>query len=270
MDKKKMHTDSLHENQKFGADLDFSAVEAYNLLKTNVSFSMNIEKGKAAVIGITSPSPQEGKSYTSINYSYSLAADGYKVLLIDSDMRRPSIGHSLKHKSKPGLSELLVTKVENPDDVIVKGLLHDNLSILFSGSIPPNASKLVRSLEMEKLLEEFRKQYDYIIVDLPPVNSVSDAIGISKYLDGIIVVIKHSYTRKRDLLEALRQLKFVEANILGVVYNSYSREGSYYYKKHHYYKYYRKNYYYNSDYYREEETEETNSEDSNINENKQY
>ena len=247
----------LHENQKLGSELDFASSEAYNLLKTNVSFSLEKKENSGHIIGITSPSPQEGKSYTVINFAYSLASDGHKVLIIDGDMRRPSIGKSLKHSEKPGLSNMLTGQAGV--EAVVPNMLHENLSVLFSGDVPPNPSKLIRSEEMTNILTMFQQEYDYVIVDLPPVNSVSDAIGISEKVDGMIVVAKHAFTRKKDLAEAIRQLKFVNANILGVIYNGYTT-GSSYYKSRKYYKYYKKsNYYYTSTQGYQNENEEKNN-----------
>ena len=248
--------EELHKNQKLGADLDFATSEAYNLLKTNISFSLSKKEEGGQLIGISSASPQEGKSYTSINLCYSLACDGNKVLLLDGDLRRPSIGKSLKHSEKPGLSNMLAGQVGV--EAIATGILHDNMSVLFSGDVPPNPSKLIRSDEMKNLLHMLSLEYDYIIIDLPPVNSVADAIGISKMIDGMILVVKHAFTRKKDLSEAVRQLRFVDANILGIIYNGYTT-GSSYYKSKKYYKYYRKsNYYYtSSEGYQNEDAEET-------------
>ena len=237
--------------RKIGKDLDFGGIEAYNLLKTNLSFLLPKTNGRGKVVGITSSEPQEGKSFTSINLSYSLASDGYKVLLIDCDMRKPSIHRSLELQQAPGLSNLLVKDIEEP---IQKGL-HDNMSVLLSGDIPPNPSNLVRSSAMEKLLEKYSKEYDYVIVDLPPVNSVSDPIAISSYLDGMVLVIKHAYTRRKVLNEAIRQLKFAKANILGFVYNGWTSGSKYYFRKKNYYQY---SSYYSSSYEKNNNSSENN------------
>ena len=220
--------------KKIGKDLDFGGIEAYNLLKTNLSFLLPKTDNKGKIVGITSSEPQEGKSFTSINLSYSLASDGYKVLLIDCDMRKPSVHRTLELSQTPGLSNLLVSNIEDPTR---KGILHDNMSVILSGDIPPNPSNLIRSEAMCNLLEESRKVYDYIIVDLPPVNSVSDPIAISNFLDGMIIVIKHAYTRRKSLNEAIRQLKFAKANLLGFVYNGWSSSSKYYFRKKNYYQY---------------------------------
>ena len=223
--------------KKFAGDLDFASAEAYNLLRTNISFSLAGKTG-ARLIGVSSPCPQEGKSFTSINLSYSLAKDGQKVLLIDADMRRPSVSTVLEYSRTPGLSNLLAGG--DPAEIIHTGVLHDNLDVLFSGDIPPNPSELLGSEVMGTVMNAFSEKYDYVIVDLPPVTAVADPLIMSKRLDGILVVIRHNQTKKKNAREAVRQLRFSGVRILGFVYNGYHQGSSRYYKKS---KYYRKSYY---------------------------
>ena len=108
---------------------------------------------------------------------------------------------------------------ENQENCIMEKVLHENLSVLTSGHIPPNPSELISSNRMGALLESCSKVYDYIIVDLPPVLSVSDPIAVSKYLDGMVVVVRHGKTKRRDLLETIRQLDYAKVKVLGFVYN---------------------------------------------------
>ena len=213
----KKKNEKAQENRKsvVGPSLDFASREAYNLLRTNISFAFpDVERGK--IVGVCSSCPQEGKSTTSINLSYSLAEAGYKVLLIDGDMRRPSVAETLSLPLEPGLSELLSGNQEND---IIEGVMHENLSVLVSGHIPPNPSELISSHKMDNLLNTFRESYDYVILDLPPVLSVSDPIAVSKYIDGMIVVVRHGKSKRRDLLETMRQLDYAKVKILGFVYN---------------------------------------------------
>lgn len=222
---------------KFGEDLDFASKEAYNLFRTNLAFSFPNYGDRCRIVGITSPCPQEGKSYTSINLCYSLAKDGMKVLLVDADMRKPSIAQKLDMKLAPGLSNRLIQ--DDLEGVIHEGVLHPNMSVMTAGSIPPTPSELIGSEAMEHLLKELSKDYQYIVVDLPPVLMVADPLIVSKYLDGVVLVLRHRQTRHSDIKESVRQLKFVQAKIFGFVYNEYASDrGSYYYRKNNYGYYY--------------------------------
>ncbi len=219
-----------------GSGLDFASREAYNLLRTNITFAFP-DESSGKLIGITSACPQEGKSTTSINLAYALADAGYRVLMMDCDMRRPSVSEALKIEAEPGLSDTLSGKSE---PLIYTGILHENLSVLTSGHIPPNPSELLGSNRMKELLEGYREEYDYIIVDLPPVLSVSDAVVASKYLNGMLIVVRHRATKRREVREVVRQLEFVDAKILGFVYNRVGTRGSKQYRnmKKKYYKSY--------------------------------
>ena len=198
-----------------GSELSYASREAYNLLRTNISFAFPDQDG-GKVVGVCSSRPQEGKSTTAINLAYSLAEAGYKVLLIDGDMRRPSVYETVGVEMEPGLSEVLSGK----DEVrIHKEVLHPNMSVLTSGHIPPNPSELIGSQKMKALLEQFKEEYNYVIIDLPPVLAVSDPVAISKYLGGIILVVRHLKTRRRDIVESIRQLEYAGVKVLGFVYN---------------------------------------------------
>lgn len=215
------------QENKFGADLNFAAKEAYNLLRTNLMYTLPVsDLGRA--IGITSSIPSEGKSFTAINLAFSIAEAGQKVILVDTDMRRPSIAKNLGRASSPGLSNLLVKKDSN---VIHKKVLHENLDMIFSGDIPPNPAELAGSEQMTSIVELLRQHYDYIILDLPPVQAVSDPLIISKIIDGVIMVVRHQTSRKREIMDSVRQLKLVNAHILGFIYNGYGSSGGYYYRK---------------------------------------
>ncbi len=230
LNRKKVET--KEKNRKFGKNLDFASIEAYNLLRTNLYFSLaDVVGGK--VVGVTSPCPQEGKSTTSLNLAYALATAGHKVVLIDADMRRPSIASVLEMPMSPGLSNLLV---DENTDAIRSEVVHENLSVLLSGDIPPNPSELVVSDKMKALIEKLRGAYDYVIVDLPPVNLVSDPIMMSRHLDGMIVIVRHGHTRRRDVTDAVRSLKLVNAKILGFVYNG-AKTAKKRYRKSSYYRY---------------------------------
>ena len=208
------------QRTKVGKELDFASREAYNLLRTNISFAFPDQKG-GKVIGITSTSPQDGKSKTSINLAYSLAESGKRVLLIDGDMRRPSVCTTLELPMEPGLSEVLSGGIE--ETPVHKSVLQENMDVLLSGRIPPNPSELIGSHGMEALLEKCKEIYDYVILDMPPVMSVSDPVVASRYISGMIIVVRHEKTGKRELAETIRQLEYVNVKMLGFVYNRFGQ-----------------------------------------------
>lgn len=215
---------------KLGPDLNFAAKEAYNLLRTNVVFSFPDSDG-GKIIGVSSATPSDGKTYTIINLAYSFAEAGYNVLLIDADMRKPTVAQKLNQQLSPGLSNLLVNNEKN---VIHKGILHENLNIITAGDIPPNPSELLGSEKMGTVLKLFAEHFDYVFIDLPPVTVVADPLVASKYLDGIVVVVAHKRTKQRDIADTIRQLKMTAVRILGFVYNDYSEGGTTYTRYNHY------------------------------------
>ena len=241
------HKRTLHKN------LEFTATEQYKLLRTNLDFTVP-EGTKCPVIGVTSSMRGEGKSTTAVNLSYVLAEKGSKVLLVDGDLRIPSVAKKMGIASTPGLTDLLMD--HETDMESFKSELLDTWYILPAGDIPPNPSELLGSTRMESLLVELRKIFDYIIIDLPPVNIVSDALSISSLITGMILVIREEYTEKKELERCFRQLKLSNANVLGCVMNeAKSGSGSYgKYKRYRYYKYYR--YYYKNEYKEHKEHKE--------------
>lgn len=225
---------TLHKN------LEFTAIEQYKLLRTNLGFTLP-EGLKCPIIGVTSSIRGEGKSTTAINLSYVLAESGKKVLLVDADLRIPSVAKKMEMNSSPGLTDFLMD-YENQQLSVFKSKLLDNWYILPSGNLPPNPSELLGSHRMEQIFSILSEKFDYIIVDLPPLNIVSDALAISSLITGMIVVIREEYTAKKDIEICFRQLKLSNVNVLGCVLNSTKNEkGSYgRYKK--YYKYYKQPY----------------------------
>ncbi len=246
--KKKMMKSSsfiFNENEKtLHKNLEFIASEQYRLLRANIQFT--IPEGEACpIIGVTSSVRGEGKSTTAVNLSYVFAEKGHKVLLIDGDLRIPSVAKKMKIESKPGLTDLLLGLGASINSW--KSTIHPNWYILPSGEIPPNPSELLGSRRMENVLGTLKEHFDYIIIDLPPINIVSDAMSIADLITGMIVVIREDYTSKRDLERCFRQIELSNVKVLGCVMNesdssgsSYSKYGKYKkYKKYKYYKYYK-------------------------------
>lgn len=201
--------------------LSFAAKEAFKRLRTNLVMSFPEEEGKSRVVGITSAQPSEGKSTVSLNLAYSLAELGKKVLLVDADMRRPSIHLKTGINQTPGLSDLM-GKV-NDISAAMKTYISKNGAVRFDvipgGTIPQNPSELLNSKRMEKLLEALSAAYDYLIIDLPPVGAVIDAVSVSKCVDGMIVVLHENNCPKSVLTDCVEQLRYAKVNIFGFVVN---------------------------------------------------
>ena len=214
--KTKVDPEAWNIRTMFGPNLNFAAMEAYKLLRTNIMFSLP-EEGECHIIGVTSSVQSEGKSSTACNISYALAEAGCKVLLLECDLRRPTIAAKLGLAKAPGISNLLVSKGEYYE-VIQQCSLAPNMDIITSGDIPPNPSELLSSNRMARLLEQLKRDYQYIIFDLPPVTAVADALAVAKFLDGVVMVVRESVTDQQILAEAMRQLELVNLRILGFVY----------------------------------------------------
>lgn len=215
----------------------FQVREAYKILRTNVIFSLPKEGCKR--ICVTSSNASEGKSLNSLNLAITFAETGAKVLLIDCDLRRPNVSRLLNRKSYPGLSNALVglTKLED----VIQDSGFKNLDVILSGNIPPNPAELLGSENMKAFIDELSEKYDYIFFDTAPVNVVTDTNILSKWMTGVIVVVLYNSTDKDTLEEAVKQLEFVDAKILGFILNgvAYGSGGSYKYSRKKKYSYYR-------------------------------
>lgn len=228
-----------------GGNISFVAAEAYKLLRTKLQFSFADEK-TCHVIGISSALTGEGKSLTAINLAYSTSQLGKRVLIIDCDLRRPSLAEKLPILKIPGLSDYLSGQIP-AEKLIQRCAFRDSdypFHAIAPGHMPPNPMELLTSPRMEKLLEKLRESYDYIILDLPPVGEVSDALAAAKFTDGMLLVVRQNYCDRVALNAAARQFAFVDARILGIVFNCTLEEakgyGNKYYKR--YYKSYNRAY----------------------------
>ena len=206
-------------------NLSFAAREAFKRLRTNLAIGFPEEEETCRLIGVTSPQPSDGKSTIAVNLAYSLAELGKKVLLIDADMRRSSIHERLRLDKEPGLSELL----RNSNDIHATLKKYEgaetSFDILTSGSVPGNPSELLNSKRMGTLLNTLAKAYSYIIVDLPPIGTVIDAVSLAGRLDGMLIVVRENTCPRSLLDECMRQLEYADVRILGFVVNG-AMEGS--------------------------------------------
>ena len=232
--------------QLVGGGISFAAAEAYKLLRTKLQFSF-ADENNCRVIGVSSALTGEGKSLSATNLAYTTAQLGKRVLLIDCDMRRPSLADKMPIRRAPGLSDYLTGQIQADQLLQPCGLKGDEnaFHVISSGRMPPNPMELLSSVRMERLVQRLREMYDYVIFDLPPVGEVGDALAAAKLTDGILVVARQNYCDTVALSAAVRQFEFVEAKILGVVFNctveAGGRYGHKYYKR--YYKRYYKSYY---------------------------
>ena len=204
---------NMHKNLKF------TASEQYRLLRTNIKFTLS-EDIKCPVIGISSSLRGEGKSTTAVNLAYALAKDGSKTLLIDCDLRIPTVGKKVGVNSTKGLTNLLLGEAFDVEEW--QSPHQSNWYVLTSGETPPNPSELLGSERMEKLLNRLREEFDYIVLDLPPVNLVSDAMSVSKFINGMILVVREGYSDKKSLDLCVRQIKLAGIRVLGCVINDSS------------------------------------------------
>ena len=201
---------------------NFFVREAYKAMRTNVNFSIADEKNSHVLL-VTSSLQSEGKSTTSINLARSYAENNdNKVLLIDCDLRKPKLARLLELSAPAGLSNVLVTPELLDQAVIPTGV--DNLDILLSGDIPPNPSELLGSLRMQQLIEDMREKYNYIIIDTPPINMVTDAMVLAPCTDGVLVVVRSGVSERGPVAHAVAQLEYAQAKILGFVLNGINME----------------------------------------------
>ena len=237
MAKNKTNNTADSSSSFLGPKLNFEGRESYNLLRTNLMFSTKRNDRSARVIGVTSSLHGEGKSLTSINLAYSLAESGQKVVLVECDLRLPTLRKKLSLPKTTGLSNLLAG-INSENATLHKDVLIKKMDVVQAGDIPPNPSELLGSKPFSLLIDNLAESYDVVLLDLPPVGEVSDALVASKVTDGIIVVVRQDYTQTSDLDYALRQIELIGAKIIGFVYNgAASKTRKYKYGKYKYGKY---------------------------------
>lgn len=218
----------------------FAVKEAYNAIRTNLLFTQQGEK--CPIFVVTSPTANNGKTINSINLAISFAQMGKRTLLIDSDMRNPTIHRMFSIPVKNGLSEILAGLTDN---IAVSRTEVENLSVLTAGKIPPNPAELLSSSRMDKLLDFVREHYDCVFIDTPPINLVTDATVFAQKVTGYVLIIKTDTTNIHDVKSTVTNLQQIDGNILGFILNDVNSEKKKYYS---YYRRYNYNYNYNYDY----------------------
>lgn len=188
-------------------------VESFRSLRTNLSY-LNVED-EAKTFVITSAGPNEGKTTTAMNLAVVMADSGARVVLVDADLRKPSVAKVLGIEGGVGLSDLLAGKVALQD--VLQQFGRQQLFVLPSGRIPPNPSELLGSQAMGKVLDMLGEHFDYVIIDTPPVLAVTDAAILSKRTGGAIMIAAAAKVRKQELSNALEALETVDGKVLGIV-----------------------------------------------------
>jgi len=213
-----IHKNLTRNDRTLKEDTAFLITEAYKELRTNLRYTMRKDGCKRILIN--SPISQDGKSTICTNLGITIAQTGARVLLIDCDLRKGRLHNFFSMRSNPGISELLIGLVKEKD--AIQNTMYDNLQVITMGKIPPNPAELLASGQMEELLKSLEKNYDFIIVDAPPVNVVSDALSLIKLVDGVILVVREKFTSHPNIVSAISKIEFIEAKIIGFVFNGVS------------------------------------------------
>ena len=200
------------------------AAEAYRTLRTNIQYSSFDKEYKTIVV--TSSEPGEGKSTTSGNLALAISQGESKVLLIDCDLRKPSLHKLFRISNNYGLSDLLLHK-KTMEEVAVK--YNEGLTVVPAGKIPPNPSEMLGSRAMGNFLDEMKKHFDYIVMDTPPIGAVTDSQVLSTKVDGTILVVKAGETKKDVVMNSVNAIKKVNGNIIGTVLNGVEQKDNKYY-----------------------------------------
>ncbi|MGG0788101.1 CpsD/CapB family tyrosine-protein kinase [Peribacillus simplex] len=199
--------------------------EQYRLIRTNIQFT-SVDKGIRSIV-VTSSEPNEGKTTTAVNLAIVMAQQDKKVILVDADLRKPSVHYAFNLSNLHGLTSVL-TKQANLGKAICNTDV-PNLDILTSGPIPPNPSELLNSKAIEMTIDELKGIYDYIILDTPPVLVVADSQVVVNKCDGVIMVVASGKTNKQRAVKAKELLTKANSALLGVVLNGIETDSSTYY-----------------------------------------
>jgi len=207
--------------------------EAFRSLRTNLQFS-GIDAPLRTLL-VTSPSPSDGKSSIAANLATVMAQSDKDVVIVDGDMRRPTIHKVFKLSNRLGLSDYFLRAPDKMSGVVKKTPVN-NLSIITSGSLPPNPSELLSSTKMRDVIALLAKHFDMVILDSPPLLAVTDALVLTKNVDGVILVVDPKKTKRSAIKQAIEQLQRVNAHLLGVVLNNIKiKRSNYYYNREYYY-----------------------------------
>ncbi len=214
------------------------AAEAYRTIRTGILLSQAGEPPRTILV--TSAQSGEGKTTSSVNLAASLASSGATVVLIDADLRRPALGAHLNlDRSLPGLVEV-ITGQKKFDEVAIPDLIK-RITVVPAGRIPPNPAELLGSYEMLSLLDRLATEFDYVVVDSPPILPVTDSVVLSRFVDGVVLVVRAASTPRKVAADAKNRLLSVGSRVLGTILNNVDLTGGdYYYYNRYYHSYYLK------------------------------
>lgn len=203
--------------------------EQYRTIRTNIQFASTVDHEIKTIV-VTSSGAGEGKSTTAANLAVVFANAGQRVLLVDADLRKPTVHKTFHLQNNVGFSNLLSTK-ETMSNVI-QATVVPNLSLLTSGPKPPNPSELLSTARMDQLIRELRGAFDLVIFDMPPIVQVTDAQIMASKVDGTMLVVREDVSSKDAVVKAQKLLQMVNATILGAIYHGTKNavdQGYYYY-----------------------------------------
>lgn len=238
MKKKQKINETARRIHLVGDDTPFVVTESFRKIVTNIGFAIpKKEDGVGKIFCVTSAVSGEGKTTVSVNIALTLAKSGAKTILVDCDLRKPSVKRYFPKSGKKGIVAFLSGQT-GLDDIIA----HDEktgLDIIATYQSPPNPMSLFNCDEFDKLIESLKYNYEYIVIDTPPVGLVSDASIIGTKTDGVVIVTRSMYSNHRSIKDIIGQFKFSKCNILGFVLNDFAlaRSGSYGYRYGYGYKY---------------------------------
>ncbi|GIO30143.1 tyrosine protein kinase [Paenibacillus albilobatus] len=202
--------------------------ESYRNLRTNIQFlGWN---HKIQILAVTSTQAAEGKTTTISNLAVAFAQEGKRVLLVDADLRRPSLQGIFNVSNKTGLSNILANQSICEEIIHHSGV--DNLQLITSGPVPPNPTELLSSGKLKEIMESWRDDYDVILIDTPPVMAVADGLIVASVSDGVVIVVQAGKVKREHVQKTKEKLELAKANILGVVLNNKrtgKAESHYYY-----------------------------------------
>lgn len=210
---------NLTDKGKFllSAETPFSIAEEYKAARINLFYALSTAESKIAVV--SSSLAGEGKSTVCVNLAMALAQTDESVLVIDADMRRPAVHNFFDLDNKKGLSDVLSGITNEISDILHKNIF-PNLDVITSGPIPPNPAELLVSKRMKRLMELVDSQYNYILIDTPPIGVVSDPLLLNSSTAGILMVVGMQTVSHKNIVNALRKVQLTEGRILGFIKNA--------------------------------------------------